>query len=134
MRVGFITNDQTENLVDTVIARQMLSELDVPVEEVVKGCFCCKFDELIAHVEKILAHDPDVLMGEPVGSCTDFVAAVANLGAIALENIRLYNAVQKDYETFRQEMLEWRAALGYEWMIGESSGLPEDKGPIIEPG
>jgi len=29
-------------------------------------------------MEKILAHNPDVLMGEPVGSCTDFVAAVAN--------------------------------------------------------
>ena len=78
MRVGFITNDQSENLVDTVIARQMLTELGVPVEEVVKGCFCCKFDELIAHVEKILIHEPDVLMGEPVGSCTDFVASVAN--------------------------------------------------------
>jgi G3E family GTPase len=48
------------------------------VEEVVKGCFCCKFDELMDHIEKILAHKPDVLMGEPVGSCTDFVAAVAN--------------------------------------------------------
>jgi G3E family GTPase len=78
LRVGFITNDQSENLVDTVIVRQMLTELGVPVEEVVKGCFCCKFDELIEHVEKILTHDPDVLMGEPVGSCTDFVAAVAN--------------------------------------------------------
>jgi G3E family GTPase len=78
MRVGFITNDQSENLVDTVIARQMLTELGVPVEEVVKGCFCCKFDELIAHVEKILTHEPDALMGEPVGSCTDFVASVAN--------------------------------------------------------
>jgi G3E family GTPase len=78
MRVGFITNDQSENLVDTIIVRQMLTDLGVPVEEVVKGCFCCKFDELIEHIEKILAHDPDVLMGEPVGSCTDFVAAVAN--------------------------------------------------------
>jgi G3E family GTPase len=78
MRVGFITNDQSENLVDTIIVRQMLTELGVPVEEVVKGCFCCKFDELIEHVEKILANDPDVLVGEPVGSCTDFVAAVAN--------------------------------------------------------
>ena len=77
-RVGIITNDQTENLVDTVIVREMLSELGVPVEEVVEGCFCCKFDELINQMEKILAHDPDVLMGEPVGSCTDFVAAVAN--------------------------------------------------------
>lgn len=78
LRVGFITNDQTDNLVDTAIVREMLSQLGVPVEEVVKGCFCCKFDELIEGVEKVLAHDPDVIMGEPVGSCTDFVAAVAN--------------------------------------------------------
>jgi GAF domain-containing protein len=49
-----------------------------------------------------------------------FVGAVANLGAIALENARLYEAVQKDYETFRREMLEWRAALGNEWMVGET--------------
>jgi len=40
LRVGFITNDQSENLVDTVIVRQMLTELGVPVEEVVNGCFC----------------------------------------------------------------------------------------------
>ncbi len=78
LKVGIITNDQSENLVDTVIVRQMLSELNVPVEEVVKGCFCCKFDELIDHMEKILTHNPDVMLGEPVGSCTDFVAAVAN--------------------------------------------------------
>jgi GAF domain-containing protein len=49
-----------------------------------------------------------------------FVAGVANLGAIALENAGLYQAVQKDYETFRRDMLEWRAALGYEWEAGES--------------
>ncbi len=48
-----------------------------------------------------------------------FVGAVANLGAIALENARLYKAIQKDYETFREDMLEWRAALGHEWMVGE---------------
>jgi len=49
-----------------------------------------------------------------------FVGAVANLGAIALENARLYQATQKDYETFRRDMLEWRSALGHEWMVGES--------------
>ncbi len=77
-RVGIVTNDQSENLVDTVIIKQMIDELGVPVEEVVEGCFCCKFDELIDHMEKIMVHGPDVLLGEPVGSCTDFVAAVAN--------------------------------------------------------
>ena len=35
-----------------------------------------------------------------------FVGAVANLGAIALENAKLYETVKKDYETFRREMLE----------------------------
>jgi len=78
LRLGIITNDQSGNLADTLIVRQMLEELNVPVEEVVKGCFCCKFDELVDQMEKILTHDPDILMGEPVGSCTDFVAAVAH--------------------------------------------------------
>jgi G3E family GTPase len=77
-RVGIITNDQSDNLADTVIVREMLGELGVPIEEVVAGCFCCKFEELIDNIEKILVHKPDILLGEPVGSCTDFVAAVAN--------------------------------------------------------
>ena len=49
-----------------------------------------------------------------------FVGAVANLGAIALENARLYDAVQKDYDELRRDIAEWRAALGWEWMAGES--------------
>jgi G3E family GTPase len=74
-RVGIVTNDQSDNLADTVIVREMLGELGVPIEEVVAGCFCCKFEELIDNIEKILVHKPDLLLGEPVGSCTDFVAA-----------------------------------------------------------
>ncbi len=77
-RVGIITNDQSENLADTVIVNEMLHELGVPVEEVVEGCFCCKFEDLINRMEKVLEYEPDIMMGEPVGSCTDFVAAVAN--------------------------------------------------------
>ena len=77
-RVGIVTNDQSDNLADTVIVRELLSELGVAIEEVVAGCFCCKFDDLIDSMEKIMVHKPDILMGEPVGSCTDFVAAVAN--------------------------------------------------------
>ena len=78
LRLGIITNDQSGNLADTLIVGQMLEELDVAVEEVVEGCFCCKFDELVDQMDKILVHNPDILMGEPVGSCTDFVAAVAH--------------------------------------------------------
>ena len=49
-----------------------------------------------------------------------FVGAVANLGAIALENARLYESVEKDYNEFGRDMLEWRAALGDEWAAGET--------------
>ena len=47
-----------------------------------------------------------------------FVSAVANLGALALENARLYDSIHKDYRTVMEELLEWRAAFGDEW-IGE---------------
>jgi len=42
---------------------------------------------------------------------TYFVQAVANLGAIALENARLYENIQKNYDDLRQEMLEWRTSM-----------------------
>ena len=58
----------------------------------------------------------------------NFVGAVAHLGAIALENARLYENGKKDYETFRQEMLEWRAALGHEW-LAEKSAIPPEEEP-----
>ena len=52
-----------------------------------------------------------------------FVGAAANLGAIALENARLYDSVKKDYEALRLDLAEWRAALGYEW-LAEKSAVP----------
>ncbi|MFC1846250.1 GAF domain-containing protein [Chloroflexota bacterium] len=49
-----------------------------------------------------------------------FAGAVANLGAIALENARLYDSVKKNYEAVRLELAEWVATLGYEWAAEES--------------
>ena len=63
-----------------------------------------------------------------------FVGSVANLGAIALENVKLYEAVQKEYGAFRQEMLQWRAVLGYEWMTGDSVIIEEEPPKPVEPG
>ena len=54
-----------------------------------------------------------------------FVCAAANLGAIALENTRLYQVCHKSKEEFRHELLEWRAALGYDWMFDE----PQEPSP-----
>jgi len=51
-----------------------------------------------------------------------FVGAVANLGAIALENARLYDSAQKDYEALSLYLAEWREALGHEW-LGEETEL-----------
>jgi signal transduction protein with GAF and PtsI domain len=46
-----------------------------------------------------------------------FASMAANFGAMALESARFYNTLQKDYDTFRQEMLQWRAELGDEWLM-----------------
>lgn len=40
------------------------------------------------------------------------VQAVANLGAIALENATLFESCQKDRQALRGEVREWRAAFG----------------------
>lgn len=72
-RAGLVTNDQAANLVDTA----MMSQHNPAVEEVGGGCFCCRFDDLIGAMDRIVSRsDPDVLLGEPVGSCTDLSATV----------------------------------------------------------
>ncbi len=73
MRVGIITNDQAAGLVDTKI----LEALDVAVEEVSGGCFCCRFEDLERCATRLIEPlHPDVLLSEPVGSCTDISATV----------------------------------------------------------
>lgn len=73
--VGFITNDQADQLVDT----EMLKRTGLDVKEVAGACFCCKFDELIERGDELLVEkNPDLLLSEPVGSCTDLSATVIN--------------------------------------------------------
>ncbi|MEW6143309.1 MAG: GAF domain-containing protein [Chloroflexota bacterium] len=64
----------------------------------------------------------------------NFVETVANLSSIAMENLRLFDIVQKDYEVFRREMLEWRAALGDEWMIEQPVVPAGEQTSVIPPG
>ena len=72
-KVGIVTNDQATDLVDT----HTLREQGFNVGEVPGACFCCNFNELTATVERISAAErPDVVLTEPVGSCTDLVATV----------------------------------------------------------
>ncbi len=75
LRVGIITNDQADGLVDT----QTFRAAGLPTEEIPRGCFCCKFDDLIAAAGRLRdGQRPDVILAEPVGSCTDIVATVIN--------------------------------------------------------
>ena len=72
-RVGLITNDQAANLVDTELLRQT----GQTVREVSGACFCCAFNKLLYVCDNLIAQsNPDVILGEPVGSCTDLSATV----------------------------------------------------------
>jgi len=72
-RVGLITNDQAPDLVDTaLLVRQGLQ-----VREVAGSCFCCNFPGLIEAAEQLRGEvGADVLITEPVGSCTDLSATI----------------------------------------------------------
>jgi len=73
-RPGVIANDQSEGLVDTA----RLSCLGMPIAEITGGCFCCRFDALTeAAGTLVAANAADVILAEPVGSCTDVRATVA---------------------------------------------------------
>jgi G3E family GTPase len=72
-RVGLVTNDQAQDLVDTTSLRAQ----GFAVQEVPGACFCCKFDELVGRAGQLQGSErPDVILAEPVGSCTDLVATV----------------------------------------------------------
>src|SRR5437762_14070753 len=74
LKVGLITNDQSLGLVDTA----MLGANGFDVEEITGGCFCCRFNLLVAAAEKLSEQTrPDVFEAEPVGSCTDLKASVS---------------------------------------------------------
>ena len=76
LRVGIVTNDQATDLVDT----NSLRAQGFDVGEVAGACFCCHFNELISTVGELKdsgrCDPPDIILAEPVGSCTDLVATV----------------------------------------------------------
>ncbi|MDQ8192749.1 GTP-binding protein, partial [Roseibacillus persicicus] len=101
LRVALVTNDQGEGLLDTASAEEALerglvsnsnglaSKLESDeasgrlakprsrVAEITGGCFCCRLDELVGTIQQLDEEGrPDVLIAEPVGSCTDLMATV----------------------------------------------------------
>ncbi|HVX67547.1 MAG TPA: GTP-binding protein, partial [Bryobacteraceae bacterium] len=72
-RVALVMNDQGGELVDTRAARSA----GFAAGEVAGGCFCCRLSEFLACSERLLAeHRPEVILAEPVGSCTDLAATI----------------------------------------------------------
>ncbi|QEG41386.1 GTP-binding protein [Roseimaritima ulvae] len=72
-RVGIVTNDQAADLVDT----QNLRGQGFDVGEVAGACFCCSFNNLVETAASLSKDQtPDIILAEPVGSCTDLVATV----------------------------------------------------------
>lgn len=75
LKVGLVTNDQGNGLMDTVSARSSVG--GGGVQEITGGCFCCRLDELVGALGQLDATTrPDVIVAEPVGSCTDLMATV----------------------------------------------------------
>ncbi len=73
LKVGIVTNDQASDLVDTSLLRSQGFE----VGEVAGSCFCCNFNELAGNIERLEQFaSAEVIIAEPVGSCTDLVATV----------------------------------------------------------
>ena len=74
LTVGIVTNDQAAGLVDT----ELLQSQGFEVGEVAGACFCCSFNQLTETLGKLEgSQHPDIILAEPVGSCTDLVATVA---------------------------------------------------------
>ena len=75
LRVAIITNDQGDVLVDS----KAVSFAGFPFAEVQNGCFCCRFPDFITKVHELQnVVKPDLILAEPVGSCTDLIATVCN--------------------------------------------------------
>lgn len=73
-KTAIVTNDQGGGLVDTAISQQSVS---TAVAEITGGCFCCKLDDLVDTIKQLSERSrPDVILAEPVGSCTDLTATV----------------------------------------------------------
>lgn len=73
IKVALVTNDQGNDLVDTALAgREQLT-----VSEVTGGCFCCRYPDLLKALATLQSNaNPEVILIEPVGSCTDLLATV----------------------------------------------------------
>jgi hypothetical protein len=70
LKAAAILNDQGSELVDA----RRVEETGIDADQVIGGCFCCRFSGLIEAIERVCVHEPAVIFAEAVGSCTDISA------------------------------------------------------------
>ena len=109
LKAALITNDQANGLVDTALANGARFE----VREIGGGCFCCRSGVLVEAMRQFSETvKPDVVIGEPVGSCTDLVATVLGpLRSIYKTDYRL-GPLSVMVDSFRAERLLAGGAAG----------------------
>ena len=75
LKVGIITNDQAPDLADT----SLLEHSEINIAEVSGSCFCCDFKGLRKAIDRVgQPQKTDIILAEPVGSCTDLSATLIN--------------------------------------------------------
>lgn len=137
-RVGLITNDQASELVDTAILEQDAAA----VSEVSGSCFCCNFPgftDAIAHINE--KRDIDVIIAEPVGSCTDLSATImqplkekfANELSIALLSVLVDPQVLADILDGRPAGLHPSAAYIVRKQLEEADMIVINKTDLLNP-
>ena len=72
--VGLITNDQAPELVDTLL----LTGVGNGVSELSGSCFCCNFNGFVDSIKSLIEQGAEIIIAEPVGSCTDLAATILN--------------------------------------------------------
>lgn len=110
--IALIANDQGEALVDTQFARGNGFE----TSEVLRGCFCCRFPDLMNSARGLVGKvRPDLIIAEPVGSCTDLQATVvAPLRSLYRDEFAVAPLmVLVDSSRFSSDEIEARSIGGY---------------------
>ncbi len=139
-RVGLVTNDQAPDLVDT----QMLGSHGLNVREVAGSCFCCNFNGLIDAAQSMCqeSNSVDVLLAEPVGSCTDLSATIvqpikdkyANVFSIGPLSVLIDPMRAMDILGKRQSQLHPSAAYIYRKQLEEADQIVVNKSDLLDSG
>ncbi|MBK8034592.1 MAG: cobalamin biosynthesis protein P47K [Chloroflexi bacterium] len=130
-RVGLVTNDQGSNLVDTAL----LNKQGFPVAEVAGSCFCCAFNDLLQALTQLQNKvQPDIILAEPVGSCTDLLSTVIRPleqlfpGQFEVAPLSVVIDASRDVRTFSPNV-----AYLYECQLTEAEVILLNKADLVEP-